>query len=275
MSQSMHGQKRMPDIYLNHVYIVLDSATYNKLFDIPYIEQKLGNIKTSTTHTSDGTWSGKYLYGKNGYLEFFTTEGLQTSTVGDFGLGFMTFKSNDIFNIRYIWDAATSDTIELDTTTFVSNEIIKPWFYAIDLLSSTTPASFSAWIMENTPGDLMTTGFSSTELNDRIVWEDYMERLTRQKFTKYFDRIISIHLNVSHEEFEYLRRSFYGFGLRQRGNTFFNRYIRISCTIDPHPGIRLKSVEIGLSEFLINKKLKISDHLSVQIKERKAIFLFD
>jgi hypothetical protein len=102
-----------------------------------------------------------------------------------------------------------------------------------------------------------------------------MERLTRKKFMKYFDWIISIHLKVNDQEYEYLRRYFYGFGLRQRGNTFFNRYIRISCTIDPHPGIKLKSVEIGLSEFLINNKIKISDHLSVQIKERKAVFQFD
>lgn len=273
-SQAMNGQRRMPDIYLNHVFIVLDSTTYKTLFEAAFIEQKIGDVKTTTTSTTDGAWSGKYLYGKNGYLEFFRSEALEGSATGDFGLGFMTFKSNDIFHIKNIWESAAPDTVELDTTTYVSSEIIKPWFYSINLFRADT-SSLSAWIMENTPDDLMTAGFASSELNDRIDREHYVERSSRKKFTKYFDRIISIHLNVNKNDYEYLKRSFYGFGLRQRGNTFFNRYVRISCTIDPHPGIQLKYVEIGLSEFLINKMVRISDHLSLQIKGRSAIFIFE
>jgi len=46
--QSIYGQSKKPEIYLNHVNIVLDSTTYNQLFEPAFISEKLGNVKTSS-----------------------------------------------------------------------------------------------------------------------------------------------------------------------------------------------------------------------------------
>lgn len=100
LCQWLHGQNRLPKIRLNHVYLVLDSATYNHLFDSAFIAQTIGKIKTSAVTTTNDSWSGKYLFGKNGYFEFFSDQGYKGASVGDCGLGFMTLKSGDIWTIQ-------------------------------------------------------------------------------------------------------------------------------------------------------------------------------
>jgi hypothetical protein len=71
LSQSAYAQDKPPEIYLNHLFVVLDSATYTNLFDSPFISEKLGMIDTSSVTTTEESWSGKYLYGMNSYFEFF------------------------------------------------------------------------------------------------------------------------------------------------------------------------------------------------------------
>src|SRR5687768_14014986 len=90
------SQNGAPEVYLNHLFIVLDSLTYNKLSDSNFITQKLGDSKSSTIATAGNSWSGKYLYGRNGYFEFFSTSSYKGAMLGDCGLGFMTQQANDI-----------------------------------------------------------------------------------------------------------------------------------------------------------------------------------
>ena len=66
-----NAQNKLPAISLNHIYIVLDSETYNNLFDSSFMEKELGNIKSTSVTTTDDSWSGKYFFGKKSYLEFF------------------------------------------------------------------------------------------------------------------------------------------------------------------------------------------------------------
>ena len=85
--QSIYGQSKLPEIFLNHLSIVLDSTTYSHLSDSSFISDKLGNIKVKSTTTANDSWSGIYLLGKNSYFEFFSTEGYKGATIGDCGLG--------------------------------------------------------------------------------------------------------------------------------------------------------------------------------------------
>ncbi|MEO6546901.1 MAG: DUF5829 family protein, partial [Ferruginibacter sp.] len=94
--QFLKAQNKIAEIYFNHLYIVLDSNTYNQLFVPAFITEKLGNVKTGSSTTTTDSWSGKYLFGKNGYFEFFSSKSYTGATVGDCGLGFITSTSKDL-----------------------------------------------------------------------------------------------------------------------------------------------------------------------------------
>jgi hypothetical protein len=94
--------------------------------------------------------------------------------------------------------------------------------------------------MENTPEELKRAGFSEEEIIQPITWQDYVGRLNHATFTKSFERISSIELSISKEEYEYLKRSLLGFGLKEKGKTFFNSQVKITYAINAHAVNRLK-----------------------------------
>lgn len=271
---SVYAQNKIPEIYLNHLYIVLDSTTYNQLFDAPLMSQKLGNTKTSSITTSNDSWSGKYLYGKNGYFEFFTTNSYKGATLGDCGIAFMTVKANDIWKIESNWKETTNDSVERDTTIYMADGKPEPWFYTLNLSNKDSIHPFSVWLMENTTEELKATGFSDEELKNKIKWEEYSAKRSKKEFTKSFDRINAIELSVNSKELEHLHKSLLGFGLTKKGETYFNNQIKIKYSINEGYPVRLKTVETELSEKLSKKKIKISNNLVLHVNGRKAKWEF-
>ncbi len=56
----------------------------------------LGNCQSNSIKTTDQQYSGKYLFGEEGYLEFFPAKDVNITRSGAAGFGFMTFRSGDI-----------------------------------------------------------------------------------------------------------------------------------------------------------------------------------
>lgn len=274
ISQSLFGQTDLSEIYLNHLYIVLDSNTYSHLFDSSFLSQKLGNIEETSTTTANDSWSGKYLFGKNSYFEFFSTKGYKGATLGDCGLGFMTIKSNEIWEIKKSWRENSNDSIETDTTHRMLNGMPKPWYYSLSLSNNDSLQHFSTWLMENTPEELSTVGFSAEEIKSGINWQTYIAKRNKTEFTKSFNQIKSVTLLINKKEYEYLKKSLLGFGLQQKGNNFFNAQIKIICTIDERFSVRLKTVETELIKLFSKSNIKISDNLIVHVNGNKAIWEF-
>ncbi len=272
--QSIYGQNKQPEIYLNHVYIVLDSITYSQLFEPAIISEKLGNIKTSTHTTTTDSWSGKYLYGKNGYFEFFSTKSYAGAVLGDCGLGFMTYKSNDILKVEKNWKENSSDFIEKDTSFYIADKIPQPWFYSINIMRKDSVQPLSIWLMENTTEHLTSTGFTGEQIKKEIKWQDFIERKTKEIFTKLFDKVRSIELSVNKKEYEFLNNSLIGFGFQKNGNVYFNNQVKIIYSINDNIPAWLKTVETELSETLPESNIKISNNLIVHINGNKALWEF-
>jgi hypothetical protein len=274
MHQSLYAQNKLPEISLNHIYVVLDSMTYNHLFDSSFIEQKIGNVKAASVTTTEDSWSGKYLFGKNSYFEFFSIKSFEGATVGDGGLGFMTLKSGDIKKIEKHWKESTADSIQTDTTSNVSNGKTEPWFYSISLSLNDSIQPFSTWIMENTPEELKSVGFSDKEIKSKITWQQYAEKRNKKLFTKCFGHIQTVSLSLTDTAYENIKKSFAGFGLKQKNNTFFNEHVKIICSIEEHPPHTIQQIEIKLTQAFEEQTIKISNHLSVQIHGDKATWVF-
>jgi hypothetical protein len=268
------SQTMTPEIYLNHIFIVLDSDSYIKLSDSNFITQKLGNIKTSSTSTTEDSWSGKYLFGKNGYFEFFSTKGYKGALLGDCGLGFMTKKANDILELEKNWKKNSYDSIIKDTSVSESQGIKSPWFYSLNLFVPDSLQPFSVWVMENTPDELKSIGFSTEEVKNEIKWEDYAARKSGKVFNKSFNQIKRIHLLLNTKNYQYLKRSLLGFGLQEKENMFFNNQVAITYFLDESFPIRLKTIETELNEVFAENKITLSKNISVYVNSNKAIWTF-
>ena len=276
LCSSLQAQKKLPDVYLNHLSITLDSVTYTHLFESAFLSKSFGNTDSSATTTTKDFWSGKYLFGKNGYLEFFSSKGYRGATVGNLGVGFISLRSGNIWSIRQIWQNGTSDSIAVDTTVDESYGKKSPWFYSIRLFRADDSIErFSTWLMENTPEELLNRGFSPQELQKEIPWQEYVERHSHKPFIKLFDRITVLHIVITNEEYVYLKKSLVGFGLREEANRFANDHITIAYTIDPAPAMRLRSIEVALTEPTQKQTIRISDHVLVKITGTKAIWEFN
>ena len=268
------AQHKLPAVYLNHLYIVLDSNTYNKIVDSSYLTQYLGNIKVSAQKTSHDAWTGKYFYGANGYFEFFSTEGYKNAVVGDCGFGFMTTQMNDIWKIEKYWKQNSKDSIERDTTFFLSGNASEPWFYSLSLLNADSVQPLNTWLMENTPEELKATGFSEIEIKAPITWQAYAEKRAKKAFTKSFNRITAVELSINKNELDYLEKSLLGLGLKKNGNVFSNEYIKIQYSLDERFAVRLKKVHTSLTKTLPDNNIIISNQLTVSIHANEATWAF-
>ncbi len=268
----IHGQNKLPEIYLNHLYVVLDSNTLLHLADSSFISEKFGNIKVHTATTATESWSGIYLFGKNSYFEFFSTKGYKGATLNDFGLVFMTARSNEIWKIKKHWRENSNDSIVADTVLKMQNGKHTPWFYNLSLLNKDSVQPFSTFLMENTPEELSAVGFSAEEIKNGINWPTYSIKRTKAEFTKSFNQIQSVTLLINKKEYNHLKKSFLGFGLQQKGTTFFNKQIKIICIRDEKFTARLKTIETALTGLYAKTDIKISDKLIVHVNGSKAIW---
>jgi Family of unknown function (DUF5829) len=137
------SQSRKPELYLSHIAIVVDSLSYVKLSESNFITQKLGNLSAASTSTEQNSWSGKYLHGKNGYFEFFSTKSYKGALLGDCGVGFMTQKANDILaleinwkeNAKYLKASLLGFGLKEKENTLFNNQIAISWFCGYNNIS--------------------------------------------------------------------------------------------------------------------------------------------
>ncbi|MDD5508242.1 MAG: DUF5829 family protein [Bacteroidales bacterium] len=265
----------LPTVCLNHLYVVLDSLTYQHLFESPFLRDSLGDCETDTITTDRESYFGKYLMGRNGYLELFSTKGFENATIGEVGLGFITFRSGDIWRILDKWQQQGTDSFWADTSFIEDKGMMKSLYYSIGLIPMDTTPSFYGWLMEYTPERLKERGFSDAELERDIPFEMYGYKRTGKIFIKLFDRITAVHLLLDNNEFEYLKKSVLGLGLSQDGNTFSNSFIKITCDIMPNPVMRIRTITLALSEKVSFHRIIINEHLVIELEGMTAVFTFN
>ena len=128
--------------------------------------------------------------------------------------------------------------------------------------------------MENTPDELKSVGFTSEEIARPISWQEFNEKKYKRKFSKAFNRISSVYLITNKKEFEYLRKSFLGFGLKEYKNHFFNDFISINFLIADIKSTSLKKVEIELSKSFEERTILIETDVKMHIKGTRAALIF-
>lgn len=142
------ASKRSHIAFFNHSFAVLDAETADAIEHSDYLKT-FGVFEVRTTTANGGeTWKGRYLAGKQTYLELFGPADLKDAKPGSTGLAVSPDKAGGVAMITI---ALKRQGIKPDagrrTRQFGSDQV--PWF---DFVSTPgEPQSLSLWAMEYLP----------------------------------------------------------------------------------------------------------------------------
>jgi hypothetical protein len=180
------SRRGAPLLYFNHAYGVLDRETADAIEDSAYLRD-FANFEVRTTTGADRTWTGRYLYGRETYVEFFGTGDLpgQDAAFGATGLGISTERDGDLTTVAdRLADEGVADPVEFLQTRDFGDGIPVPWFDAI--LTTLEYDSFGAWAMEWRPeyfadprGNTEPPSHPGDVGRERYLSDDYRNHLMR------------------------------------------------------------------------------------------------
>jgi hypothetical protein len=79
---------KMPAVYLNHLYRVLDKETFRAAESSEYLRATFAAFERRTTKSGDDSWTGLYYYGESTYFEFLAADPARDRPVGQSGVAF-------------------------------------------------------------------------------------------------------------------------------------------------------------------------------------------
>ncbi|HEY5907642.1 MAG TPA: DUF5829 family protein [Vicinamibacteria bacterium] len=93
-----------PSVFLNHFYVVVDSASYRALQQSAFLTGAFAPFEKRTTARNDQTYSGIYWYGRRTYFEAFEPEA--QGPVGSSGVAFGVDLPGESAAVKAAWAAA-------------------------------------------------------------------------------------------------------------------------------------------------------------------------
>ncbi|MBV9991937.1 MAG: hypothetical protein JOZ72_11670 [Alphaproteobacteria bacterium] len=178
--------QRPPVAFFNHSFAVLDAQTADAIEHSDYLP-KFGVFAVRTTTVDGGeTWRGRYLSGKQTYLEFFGPDDLKGpgSGPGATGLAISPDKAGGVVAITrsLVRQGIAHPDAARRTRQYGADKI--PWF---DYVSTPDdPKSFSIWAMEYVPSyfeDSRTAkepaAYPGDISRERNQSDDYAQKLMR------------------------------------------------------------------------------------------------
>ncbi|MFI6095636.1 DUF5829 family protein [Lentzea sp. NPDC051213] len=140
------GERQL--LYYNHAWGTLDRETADAIEHSAYLKEFADFEVRTTTGAGGEVWTGRYLRGRETYLEIFGIGdvGGQDGELGAAGLGLSTERDGDIETVKSRLTAAGQTPHEfLQTRDFGDHKPV-PWFDAVYLADSYD--RFGAWVME-------------------------------------------------------------------------------------------------------------------------------
>lgn len=174
-------------LFYNHAYSVVDRETADAVENSAYLRE-FANFEVRTTTGGGLTWKGRYLKGRETYMELFGEGDLlgQDALFGSAGLAVSTERSGDLAKVTAQLKAqGVSDPAEYRQTRDFGDGVPIPWFDTIRTTSAQYEA-FDPWAMEYFP-EYFADPRSQTEpesypgdvSRERYLPDTYQDRLMR------------------------------------------------------------------------------------------------
>ncbi|MEQ4725680.1 DUF5829 family protein [Nonomuraea sp. B19D2] len=144
------SQKQL--LFYNHAYSVVDRATADAVENSAYLRE-FANFEVRTTTGGGLTWKGRYLKGRETYIELFGEGDLpgQDALFGSAGLAVSTERAGDLAKVTEQLKAqGISDPATYRQTRDFGDGVPIPWFDTIRTTSAQYEA-FDPWAMEYFP----------------------------------------------------------------------------------------------------------------------------
>lgn len=173
-------------LFFNHSYGVLDRETADAIEHSDYLRDFANFQVRTTTGTGGQTWTGRYLMGRETYLELFGVGDLPgpDGVLGAAGMGLSTERDGDLATVAERMKSEGATPVDFLQTKDFGDGVPVPWFDA--LLTSTEYDAFQAWAMEYRPeyfadprGHTEPASFPGDVGRERYLSDDYRTHLMR------------------------------------------------------------------------------------------------
>jgi hypothetical protein len=161
-----------PRVFLNHFFVVVDTATYRALQESPFMTGEWAPFEKRTTARNDKTYTGIYWYGRRTYFEVFEPDA--QGPVGSSGLALGVEGPGESAAVKALWTASLGEA-STGLVTRKTDTDEAPWFHMT--YAKGTPQGLRVWLMEY-HGDFLARwypdltpgrGISRGEVLDRYV----------------------------------------------------------------------------------------------------------
>ncbi|WP_329265608.1 DUF5829 family protein [Streptomyces sp. NBC_01478] len=184
-------------LFYNHSFGVFDRETADAIEHSDYLREFANFQVRTTTGTGGETWTGRYLMGRETYMELFGVGDVpgQDGTLGAAGLGLSTERAGDLATVTArLKDEGVTDPVDFLQTRDFGDGVPVPWFDAV--LTTTEYDAFDAWAMEYRPeyfadprGNTEPPSYPGDVGRERYLSDDYRTHLMRD--------VTSVHLAVT------------------------------------------------------------------------------
>ena len=183
-------------VVISHVFFCVDSVSYQNLFKYEFITGLFAYTSESSSKTLTDSWTGKYLMGRQSYIEVFSDNYKGTNPqlgdkFGDVGIVFRTKKPGDVHKIDARVKADKRET-HLELMKYESDGKVIPFNYNLYLSNAAVQKVFRPYVEEFTTEFLKLCGFDDNEIRAGITEEQFREKRRGKKYEKLYDNIKKI-----------------------------------------------------------------------------------
>lgn len=142
------GQAAQQLLHYNHAYAVVDTETANAIAESDYLRE-FANFELRTTTGGGLTWTGRYLYGRETYLEFFKENDFPApdDIAGATGLAVSADRDGALAEVvEQLPAAGLPDAVPFLQTRDFGDGVRVPWFDGVNTVPSYD--ALAAWGME-------------------------------------------------------------------------------------------------------------------------------
>ena len=139
----------LPQVFLNHFYVVLDSSTYMAIEQDEFLRRHFAVNEKRTTTNADMTYTGLYFYGFNTYFEFFDIGNSPKDSVGDSAIAFGVDQPGAIRVLQETLGPSLEPNLKPVTRLYQGTQV--PWFLMATSRNLPYEGRLSCWVMEYDP----------------------------------------------------------------------------------------------------------------------------
>jgi hypothetical protein len=139
----------LPQAFLNHFYVVLDSPTYKAIEGDGFLRKHFAVNEKRTTTNAEMSYTGLYFYGINTYFEFFDIDNSPKGQVGDSAIAFGVDQPGAINILSEKLGFSLEPNLKSVTRLYRGTQI--PWFFMATSTSLPYESGLSCWVMEYHP----------------------------------------------------------------------------------------------------------------------------